>query len=217
MRKFIDLTGMKFNRLTVESFNRNENGQNYWNCICSCGNKVIVNTGRLKYGSIKSCGCQKRDALIRRNTKHSLSNTRLYEIWCGMKKRCYNKKSKSYSNYGGRGISVCDSWKNDFLCFYEWAIKNGYNETLTIERIDVNGNYCPENCKWITLSEQTINLRKTIRYSICGIERPLIEWSKYVYSSYSAIYQRYHYGKPPFTKEEMQEIEEKIRSENNGL
>lgn len=109
---------------------------------------------------------------------HGCTNTRLYEIWCGIKKRCYNSKDKRYKNYGGRGITVCEEWKNSFEAFHNWAMANGYNENLTIERIDVNGNYCPENCKWATLREQMRNTTRNHFVTAFGETKTIAEWSQ---------------------------------------
>ena len=212
---YLDLTGKVFGSLTVISKHSSGNGEVIWNCKCDCGNVIQVSTGKLNFGLTTSCGCAKRNRIIERSTTHGLSNTRLYKIWCDMKKRCCNYSSKRYKDYGGRGIAVCNEWKNDFMSFYNWAMANGYKENLTIERKDVNGNYCPENCTWITKSEQSRNQRKTIRYTIFGIEKPLIEWCEYAEIKNSRAYQRYRNGNPPFDENELSKIKENL--ENGGI
>lgn len=207
-----DLVGKVFGCLTVISKHSSGSGQIMWNCKCECGNIIQVNTGRLNFGSITSCGCIKRNRIIEQNTTHGLSNTRLYEIWCGMKKRCYDENSERYKDYGGRGITICDEWKDDFQSFYDWAMKNGYKENLTIERKDVNGNYCSENCCWITKAQQSRNQRKTIKYTIFGIEKPLIEWCEYAEIKNSRAYQRYRNGNPPFDENELRKIKENLEN-----
>lgn len=166
-RKVIDISGQKFGRLTVVSFagykiqGKSNHKTSAWKCKCVCGNEIVVTKSLLKSGNTKSCGCLKSENNRKTWTKHGLCNTRLYKIFSMMKDRCYNKNSKAYMYYGGKGVSICDEWLNDFQVFYNWAIQNGYNDNLTIERMDVNGNYEPNNCKWITQSEQTRNRTNT--------------------------------------------------------
>lgn len=207
-----DLTGKKFGRLIVLSRAKSKNGSIMWNCECDCGNIIQSNTGKLNFGVVTSCGCAKRERAIERNTTHGLSKTRLYEIWCGMKKRCYNSKAKAYSRYGGRGIIICQEWLNDFMNFYNWSISNGYQEDLSIDRIDVNGNYEPNNCRWANDKEQSLNKRDTIYFNLFVIDKPLIEWCKYAQIKYGRAYQRYKNGNPPFDNDELRKIEENIES-----
>ena len=160
MGKFIDLTGQKFGRLTViERADNTKQGQAKWLCQCDCGRKTVVMGKSLRNGNTKSCGCLQKETIGYKRTIHGQTNTRFYRIWCGMKSRCYNKKNPHFHLYGGRGIKVCNEWLKDFQTFYDWAIANGYADNLTLDRINVNGNYEPSNCRWITRKEQNNNKR----------------------------------------------------------
>lgn len=148
----------------------------------------------LKQGKTQSCGCLHNELLAKRNERHSLSKTRIYYIFNGMKDRCYNNKNKSYKDYGGRGITICDEWLNDFVVFYKWATENGYKEGLSIERIDVNKGYSPENCAWIPKEMQAKNTRKNVFYEYKGEKKILGDWAKQYNLPFTCVRRRLNRG-----------------------
>jgi hypothetical protein len=189
--KKTNLLGKKFGKLTVieeaepriyESGHR----RNMWKCQCECGNITIVPVDKLTGGHTQSCGCLHRKKVGENNkktkTKHGLSKSRIHNIWRGMNYRCNNEDGLYFKDYGGRGIKICDEWANSntdgFINFYNWAINNGYSDELSIDRIDVNGNYEPSNCRWATLKEQANNKRSTITLTVDGITHSISEWSE---------------------------------------
>lgn len=190
-----NLTGQKFGKLTVlklqEKRKRNTKGYRYyWLCQCECGNKTIAETYKLKLGHTKSCGCLVKEKIAKVNQTHNLSKTRIYKIYSGIKKRCFNTKSQSYNCYGARGIKVCDEWLNDFKTFYDWAIKNGYKDNYTIDRIDVNGNYEPNNCRWVTSFEQASNRRNNHNLTYKNVTHTIADWSRITQIKEATIRQR---------------------------
>ena len=152
------------------------NGKNrhFWKCKCDCGNTFEVRGDCLKSGNNKSCGCLQYEHA---KTTHNMTGTKIYGVWASMKQRCENSNDKAYKWYGSQGIKVCDEWSKSFEEFYSWAKKNGYQEGLTIERIDVKGNYEPDNCKWITQQEQSLNTRRSRIITYNGKTQTLKEWS----------------------------------------
>lgn len=198
----VNMTGRTYGRLTVlERSDNDKRGNAMWLCKCECGNVKAILGGSLRQGSTRSCGCMLSELSKRRMTelltKHGFSGKKLYSVYRAMRERCEKQTCKSYGNYGGRGISVCDEWKNDRALFFEWALKNGYQEGLQIDRIDVNGDYSPTNCRWITPQQNMNNVRKNIRFEHNGEIHTLAEWSSISGLPYGTVYERYKAGKTP--------------------
>lgn len=159
--KKVDLTGMRCGRLTVlKECDARKNKSVVWLCQCDCGNQVFVSAKHLTTQAVKSCGCLKHE----QPTKHGLSQSRLYRIYHGMIERCYYQKHIGYDNYGARGVWVCEEWKNDFSSFANWALENGYSDELSLDRINCDGGYCPQNCRWVDCFVQQRNKHNNRRY-----------------------------------------------------
>ena len=178
MSRLKDLVGQRFGRLVVLERSGTQCGSAMWLCKCDCGNMVVSNGHNLRRGVTKSCGCNKSEATRKIVTTHGQSKTRLYRTWTGMKQRCSNPNRKAYKDYGGRGIVVCEEWNNSFEAFYDWAINSGYSDNLTIDRIDNDGSYCPENCRWVSRTEQANNKSTNNYITVNGETHTKAEWTK---------------------------------------
>ncbi len=196
MHKYEATAGEKYGRLTLIEETVCTAKKHKWLCKCDCGNYTEVSIYHLKNGECKSCGCLRDEVATNRcysMSRHNMARTRIYRVWGGMIARCKNSNNKDYKNYGGRGISICDEWL-DFMNFEAWAMENGYADELTIDRIDVNGNYEPSNCRWIPISEQQKNRRSSVLVEYNGETHCLKEWAKITGIPYHTLHRRKQKG-----------------------
>lgn len=194
MSKHRELAGMRFGRLVATEYV----GGSRWRCVCDCGNEVVVRTSCLTGGNTKSCGCFRRDFSRENATTHGKSKTRLYHVWASMHGRCENPNNNSYRYYGQRGISVCEEW-NDFASFMEWALENGYDEgakrgQCTLDRIDSDKDYSPDNCRWVDSEEQANNERSNVIVTYRGKEYTLARLAKKFGLKIPTLWCRIHSG-----------------------
>lgn len=188
MSKFVDISGMRFGSLlVVKKVEHGKSGYAQWECLCDCGKRTVVRGANLRSGAVKSCGCLKHHAY---HKSHGMSETRLYKIWVNMKARCNDPKNRSYKDYGAKGIHVCPEWQNSFECFFEWATEHGYHEDLTIERIDLRGHHCPENCTWVPKSDQANNRSMNRNITYRGKTQNLMQWCNELGLNYKRVHNR---------------------------
>ena len=181
--------GYKIGKLTVAKL-LGTNGQKLlWECVCDCGNTVIHTTSELNYGSIRSCGCLKHETGDKLK-KYNARDRKLYYRWSCIKGRCYNPNDNAYPNYGGRGIKMCPEWENDFYTFRDWAIANGYDESLSIDRIDNDKDYSPDNCRWTNAKIQSNNRRSNHYITIDGVTKTMMQWSEFYNIDYARVQKR---------------------------
>lgn len=178
-KNFNDLTGRRFGRLAVIERAENRKGRVMWKCVCDCGNVCVVNAYHLTSGRSNSCGCL-CDEIRHKKAIHNGCKDRLYHVWVTMKQRCSNPNHNSYKNYGARGISVCDEWVNDYAAFRKWAYENGYDENAqrfacTIDRIDSDGDYSPDNCRWV--KDYSIQVKNRRHYEYASHRKSVIRIS----------------------------------------
>lgn len=190
MSNIIDLTGRKFSHLTVlERVESGRPGLVIWKCQCDCGNITYVRSSNLKSGQVRSCGASEhlREWAYR---THSMSNTPLYRKWIGIRRRCYDPKCRSYGRYGGRGIKMCDEWRDSFEAFAKWVEATRTSDDLTIERIDYNGDYCPENCTWADRKAQANNRSYCRMFTYNGKTQNLTQWCEELNLEYKRVHNR---------------------------
>ena len=194
-----DMTGKQFGKLTVISLDHKDKRQEcYWLCRCECGNEKVVSGNKLRSGNTKSCGCYQEEVRGKYRVTHGMTNSKLYVIWSNMKSRCYNKKNNMFYRYGGRGIEVAPEWRNSFENFSVWAIQSGYKEGLSIERVDIDKGYNPENCRWITKKEQYLNRSDSHMITAFGKTQTIKEWADQNGIPYDTIERRINaYGWEP--------------------
>ena len=183
-----DLIGLKFGKLTVIEYAGYKNRKPHWRCKCECGNYKTASTYNLKNGYTTSCGCIVNSKEFKRY-KHGLTKHPLYHIYHSMKQRCFNKNNDMYKHYGARGITICDEWlgEDGFNSFYEWSVKNGYNNNLTIDRINVNNDYSPDNCRWVDNETQMNNTTRNKRFEYNGESHTCSEWAEILNNGVSKL------------------------------
>lgn len=194
--------GKRFGKLTVIGFHhKDKHYHKYYECACDCGNTTIVNESNIKRGLTKSCGClisettSARNKTMKQKDKHKYSDYSLYPLWRAIRSRCFCKTEPAYKDYGGRGISICDEWKDNYPAFLKWAKNNGYQKGLMIDRIDNNGNYCPENCRFVDSFVQANNKRNNIVFTINGITDTLSNFARKFNLNPKMLYARYYKDK----------------------
>ena len=195
--KCIDETGNKYGRLTViERVKNDKAGNAKWRCMCECGKVVDVLALNLRKGTTQSCGCLNIERAKEANTTHGHYYKPIYGVWRNIKDRCYNHNNKSYGDYGGRGITVCAEWQ-DFQVFYDWAMSHGYNHNLTIDRIDNNNGYSPDNCRLVDMKTQSNNRRSNHLVTYKGKTQTISQWADELGIKYDTLLTRiskYHWN-----------------------
>ena len=185
--------GYQVGRLTVTKELGSNGKKKLWECTCECGNKVIHSTAKLNFGKTRSCGCLKLET-GEKLKKYNARDRKLYIRWNNIQERCYNPNNSAYKNYGGRGIKMCPEWEHDFYSFRDWAIQNGYDESLSIDRIDNNKDYSPDNCRWTNDKNQCNNRRSNHYITIDGVTKTMMEWSEYYGIKYETVQSRLERG-----------------------
>ncbi len=172
----IELTGQRFGRLEVRSYDGLRGGKGYWHCRCECGAETSIAAQLLRNGKATSCGCYRAELMSKIKRKHGMTGTPEYNVYSSMLGRCLNVNNHKFAHYGGRGIKVCDRWRNSFADFY--ADMGPRPDRCSLDRIDVNGDYTPENCRWATPQQQAQNTRSNINLTHCGETKCLTQWAR---------------------------------------
>jgi len=203
--KKLELTGKRFGKLIVTGYFGMKNDHSYWNCHCDCGNDTVVSGTALNNGKSLSCGCY----IAESKTTHGLSSHPLYHVYSSMKQRCYNSNCKDYYLYGEKGVHICDEWLGDsgFVNFYQWSMDNGYCEGLEIDRIDSDGNYCSQNCRYVDDIKQANNTKRNLRFTINNKNKTFQEWCRFYNVNPDAVYTRILNG---------WDIKEALETKTNG-
>ncbi|MEG3071048.1 MAG: hypothetical protein HQP61_02255 [Peptococcaceae bacterium] len=194
-RRAIDLTNQTFGELTAKRQVDFKSKNAKWECVCSCGNIVVTESQKLRKGTSRSCGCKRGEYKIKTMGTHGMTNTRIYRIWHSMISRCEYPGTNGYEFYGGRGISVCEEWRNNFEAFHNWAVKNGYSDKMSIDRIDNSRNYEPSNCRWADKYTQDNNRRSNVYIEMDGKKHTIAEWSRITGINKETIRSRIRSGK----------------------
>jgi hypothetical protein len=193
----VDMIGKRFGRLTVIAEGEKHHRKCTWVCQCDCGNITAPIDGHnLRRGATKSCGCLKLEKLIERSTSHGKSHSWIYRVYAGMKNRCYNPQDKHFCRWGGRGITVCDEWKNSFQAFYDYVSQLPHfgEKGYSLDRINNDGNYEPGNVRWATNETQCNNRSNQIFLEINGVTKTIAQWAKESGVPYRTIHQRHIMG-----------------------
>ena len=194
-----DLLNQKFGLLTVVAPAESVGGCAMWACRCDCGNEIVCRAHNLLSGNTKSCGCTRsKRPCSKYSTQNGLSRSRQYIIWSNMKRRCYCETDKYYEVYGGKGITICDEWKDNFLSFYEWSLKTGFADGLTIDRIDNSKGYSPDNCRWVSIETQANNRTNNHIVSYHGQSDTLVNMCRELNVNPKTIYGRMKHNRRSF-------------------
>lgn len=194
MGKLIDLTGQRFGRLVVLARAENKGSKVQWLCKCDCGKLTITLGDSLRFGRTQSCGCRQREVARVLKTKYPNKNSRLYSIWCDMKARCYVITNPNYIHYGGRGIYICEEWREDYKAFESWSLEHGYKDDFTIDRINNDGPYSTQNCHWVGRLIQANNKRNNILLEFSGKRKTIAQWARDTGIPYDTLNNRIHLG-----------------------